>query len=167
MLDALGKEFDPLWMAEFRGFFWGEGCLSFQYVHRKDHPFPVYRLHAKVSLRQDDAALLIDVHEKLGGTLWYRNKTYQNQRFGHITNPAVVWDATGHDSLLRVSHVLEGGVLPSKKLQEYLIWREALAIHLTHARGGGYRPKYTVEERERIECLAQELHNLKVFKVPG
>lgn len=167
MLDAQGREFDPIWMAEFRGFFWGEGCLSFQFVHRKDYPFPVYRLHAKASLREDDSALLYDVYEKMGGTIWHRNKTYQNQRFGHTTNPAVIWDATGHESLCRVAYVLDGGLLPAKKRLELSVWKEALEIHLSHARGGGYRPKYTPEDRQRIEFLAQELHNLKVFKVPG
>lgn len=112
---------DPIWCAEFRGFFWGEGYLGITSWGVNPNKGSI-RLMARIqiSIRDDDADVLIDIHRKLGGVLTYQD----NNRLHAKANPICIWRVTRKAEILRVLDVLENGALPSKKRLQIAILRE-------------------------------------------
>lgn len=154
VLDQHGIPIDEIWAAEFRGFFWGEGCISVGYIPKKN----IYRVSAKISLRSDDRPLLEEFHRRIGGSLW-DSRTQSSSGF-----PSTMWDATSQKSLKIVAELLSGGILPAKKAQQLDLWKEAVGIFtarkIKHGWGGKH---YTDEQKSRFKEIKEALSEAKKF----
>jgi len=154
ILDQFGVPIDEIWAAEFRGFFWGEGCLSVMYIPKKD----LYRVLAKIGLRSDDRPLLEEIHRRIGGSLW--DTTTQSS----AGLPSTMWDASSQKSLKIVAELLLGGVLPAKKAKQLDLWLEAVSIFTTRKIKCGWGGKqYTDEQKTRMGEIKKALSEAKKF----
>lgn len=108
---------DPLWLAEFRGFFYGEGSV---YIHKRNAflwdktylPNPVYRPDLKIGLRDDDGNVLREIQRVLGGNLSFRKAIGKS-------NPSISWQLVGFRAVYPLLKLLSEGHLPSKKKKEF------------------------------------------------
>lgn len=107
-------EINPIWAAEFRGFFFGDGYLG---ITRNGirHGRAAYTARAQITLRGDDREVLLDIQAHLGGMI------YDYQKEGKTF---VVWRTRSSGDLGRVLNCLEGGILPAKKRFEIPIVRQ-------------------------------------------
>lgn len=138
------RRMDPTWAAEFRGFFWGEGCLDVAFFHRPKNALPSYTPRARIGLHEIDRPLLVDIQRHLGGTL------YDSAKCRSCT-----WQLTGKANLDRLVVVLRGGVLPAvKRLQ---LDDFAAAVAAIPVRGQNYTP----ERREFLAASKARLETLK------
>ncbi len=115
ILDKSGNIIDPLWSAEFRGLFWGEGHLSITQQKKLWSGKEVitgqfYRTAVMIDLRADDVALLQECQRVLGGGLYLQHPKDEH--------PRKRWATTNKEDTLRVCQVLSGGLLPAKKSKE-------------------------------------------------
>jgi hypothetical protein len=142
---------DPIWCAEFRGFFWGEGYLGITSwgIHPSGHIKLSPRI--QIAIRDDDADVLRDIHSRLGGVLTFQ----ANNRHMAKANPIAVWRVTRKDQIARVLDVLEGGILPSKKRLQVAIVREFLE---TVPEPGHRIPSDVYRRREDLHRRIKELH---------
>lgn len=169
MKDVNGKALDPIWMAEFRGFFFGEGYLGITRngKGRSKTSAPQFVPRAAITARDDDEAVLQDIHSKLGGLIHYdgRGKITVFEGVEHKTKPYAVWRVTSKDDVARVCDVLELGTLPSKKRHEIAIMREFLATQ--GVKRGRLNPKEQVAygkivaNRQRLAEKLKEMHAYK------
>lgn len=114
---------DPWWAAEFRGFFCADGCAGL-WQEKRSYPrtrtndvrcYYVYRPTLEFHLRADDKAFILDVKDKLGGSVSYL-------RARGPTNPAVRWQASGWPRVFSIlEQVLLGGILLAKKQRDFEI----------------------------------------------
>jgi len=142
---------NELFYAEVRGFFWGEGCVDIQKIHRSSNQYPVYRPRVRISLRSDDAEILEVIYAEFGGSLSYQT----NQ----AKNPSVSWQLTTHTDLLTFCNfMLEECHLPSKKIPQLELLKEAVELRLSGP--GSHIPE---SDRERLEEIHQELRRIKKF----
>lgn len=139
-----------LWEAEFRGFFWGEGCLTVHnYKRRKGERVDVLTRPAiKISLRDDDAAILLQFQQRLGGHIFRITKTDRPYQM-------ISWDVVNRDQCKNIVRILEVGLVPSKKLREVALFKEYL--EMAHTQGH----KYNEQEKARIQQIVAELRLLK------
>jgi len=170
MKDVNGKELDKVWMAEFRGFFFGEGYLGITTNGKERRKNRWRRKHhlarAAITLRDDDEEILKAIREKLGG-IFHREGHGRKSNFGDKefdTKPYVVWRVTSKEDVSRVCDILEGGLLPSKKRREIIIMRKFLATVGTQKRGPKTPKKeaefgLVLEERERLAAEIRRLHS--------
>ena len=102
---------DPLWLAEFRGFFCGEGCASVnsQSTGRRRQ----YQPRLAISVREDDKDVILDIHAHLGGNVlrWKRDNRASSQ-------PAAQWQLVGYSKLTNLLPLLLAGSLPAKKKRD-------------------------------------------------
>lgn len=99
--------------AEFRGFFFGEGHVDLSRSARGASLLPRLR----ITLRDDDAAILYWCRDLFGGNLSRR-----------VSVRSLCWQLTGVDAVGRALGVLEAGRIPSKKRPEVAMLREALSL---------------------------------------
>lgn len=133
-----------LWFAEFRGFFWGEGCLDVSLFNRKGNARPSYCPRARIGLNSVDLPLLQDVQRVFGGSLYYRQEV-----------DSWTWQLTGKESLLRLVEHLSVTKLPAHKHRQVAVFREVLETIPGRGRN------YTTETRDRLSTLKSELERLK------
>lgn len=171
ILDVHGVPIDPVWAAEFRGFFLGEGSLQIQQYQRSkyhsksrgkvyDVEFHGLRPVANITQRQDNRAALEAIAARLGGHVTNGNrylmvsggngKTYQSQ-------PRVVWTIVNKPGVQRVLDLLKGGFLPHTKLREI----ELMERYLTVAPAAGQ--KYTEEGRAEAWRLHEQLKRIRDY----
>lgn len=161
LLDTSGAPIAPIWAAEFRGFFWGEGSLivrsnrplakRFPHVQWKGYS---YSISAGVGLRSDDGAVLIEFQRRLGGVL--RRETYRDGSGKTIDR----WQVSATTDCLRIARVLESPTgLPFNKARQLVLWREAVEIKLSNGSTSGSR--YTPEAAERMRVLEETLRDLR------
>lgn len=127
MKDAHGNRLDPIWMAEFRGFFFGEGHLGI--TTNGTLKGKTYVARAAITLRDDDEPVLREIQARLGGLL-HRERHGKISKINgktHQTKPYVVWRVTSRADVARVCDILDAGVLPAKKRREVSIIREFLS----------------------------------------
>lgn len=118
-------EVDPIWIAEFRGLFYGEGSV---YIHKRNvqnwgenlhyGPTPTYRPDLKITLRDDDAPILIEVHRVLGGNLSPRRPRRKGE------NPALSWQLVGFRQVYNVIDYIADGTFKSKKIEQLRLLKE-------------------------------------------
>ena len=118
---------DPMWLIEFRGFFYGEGCAS---VNAQSSGRRLqYQPRLAVSLREDDVEVVLDLQEHLGGNVvrWHRETRpdYPN------TRPSANWQLVGFSKLANLLPLLLAGVLPAKKRKDLEILNEMCQVRLT------------------------------------
>ena len=163
LLDRVGTPFSPEWVAEFRGFFAGEGSLSIQVIRKKDNL--LFRPRCRISLRLDDREILEVFHIRIGGSLFYTDKQASVNSFGR-RNPTITWDASSlcHAKIIR--ELLRSPILPAKKFKEFPLWSEAIDILLDKKasyKWGGLR--FTPDQKARLLEISALLKELKVCKV--
>lgn len=162
ILDVNDRPISPLWAAEFRGFFLGEGNLEIgQYsriVNGERKKF--LRPRARLIQRDDCQEILWNIQKVLGGHVTGHKaqrlvsggngKTYTNR-------PQTVWQTVSADGVQRVLLLLDNGVFPHKKLAEINVVQRYL--NLAHSSGH----KYTDEQKEELWALKAELENLRKY----
>lgn len=159
ILDVNGQPIDPIWLAEFRGFFYGEGYLGICSwgVHPKGYPKLMAR--AQITSRSDDSAILLDIQSKLGGMVYQEgkgrkssngNKTYQS-------NPYTVWRCTKASEVRRICDTLSLGVLPSRKRDQL----QTILQYLSTVPKPGGKP--TVEQYALREQLWNQIKDLHAY----
>lgn len=156
--DIHGNALDPIWMAEFRGFFFGEGYLGIVSWGKTKFDIPKLAARAVISSRMDDAVILHELHSKLGGQIFTQlpsraitsssGKTY-------TCNPSVQWRATKAEDVSRICDILNMGLLPSKKRREIAIIREFLATVLPP---GKRVPQEIYQKRYELHQQIKLLH---------
>lgn len=131
MLDIHGNELDPIWCAEFRGYFYGEGFLGIvSWGKIPTLNIPKLMVRAQITCRSDDAPVLADIHSKLGGIFYQEHKgrkTSNREGVYYQSNPYHVWRVTKADHIRRICDILSEGVLPARKRDQVAIIREFLA----------------------------------------
>lgn len=148
-----GHPLDPLWAAEFRGFFFGDGYLSIARNGKNRADRPSYSPIAQIVARADDAEILHDIEQKLGGGVYLSFPS--NKR----SQPTKSWRVRSRAGVSLVCDVLEGGLLPSKKLDEVHVVREFMALSEPYGpRKPGFDHEYVAAERERLWKEIKELH---------
>lgn len=158
-----GKKLDPLWIAEFRGFFYADGYIgitsngiSRNGKHKK------FCAHAQVTQTRTDEAVLLDIQEKLGGTIWFegRGRISYCRGVKVVTKPYCAWRVRSRNDVERILSILESGLLPSKKRKEIPILRAFLD---TVRKTGSKFPsandrKRVLAEQERLHRAIKEMH---------
>jgi hypothetical protein len=102
----------------FAGFVDGEGCF---YINRTKHgKHNVYSPGFKLTLREDDNKVIGTIQQTLGfGQVYYASKRGK-------TNASVTYSVQSLPDCKRLIGILDLHPLRSKKLRDYLIWREAV-----------------------------------------
>lgn len=154
--DINGEPIDPIWAAEFRGFFWGEGTLAMQVQNHQGH-YRSISVAASMGLRSDDAAILTAFQERLGGVL--RTEHYRDGSGKTITR----WQVGTAADNLRIAALLESPTgLPFRKARELVLWRRAVEIKLsTGAYAGG---RYGGGQRAEMVRIEKELKALRKYQ---
>lgn len=165
ILDIHGEPIDPIWAAEFRGFFWGEGTIAIL-CGRPDANRPTksgkprqmahysIAITASIGLRSDDAALLYELQRRLGGQI-----TLENYRDGS-GKTVTRWKVGVAADNLRVARLLESPTgLPFNKAKQLTLWRKAVEAKLRA--GGTPGSRYVQEDRDFIVYAAQELVRMR------
>ena len=171
ILDVHGVPIDPVWAAEFRGFFLGEGSLQIQqYQRSKQHSkargkvydigFRGLRPVANITQRRDNRATLEAIAARLGGHVTNGNahkmvsgsngKTYTSA-------PMVAWRLVNKEGMQRVIALLKGGSLPHTKLAEIDVIERYLAV----APPPGY--KYSEAARAEAWALFEEIKRVREY----
>lgn len=142
---------DELWLAEFRGLFWGEGCADIQRYSRNG--YYLYRPRLRMQLRADDEQMLREIQEVFGGTLNYVSNESRNN------HPAYQWTLQNKEAVAWVCEkVLLSGRLSAKKKYQIEYVREAAALRagkLGHTSEG---------EKTRLAELYKIVQELKRFE---
>ena len=142
---------DPQWVAEFRGFFMGEGHICIARRRAKNQKLWNYRPELRINLRGDDAAVCYDIQQHLGGHVYpYANCSSAN------SNPGVCWVISGVkvDAILEL---LEPALLPARKLPEVSLCREFIAWR------NSFGCRLGDEGREVAKGFYQRLRALRQF----
>lgn len=146
------------WWAEFRGIFYGEGSIIL--TKPKVSGRGVLQPQMTISMRDDDSAVLRDIHEKLGGSLVpYTKRVLENPlTYGtRINNPQFRWAIVGIPNIYGVLPHLESGLLPSKKLREFQIVRKFCEARLE-------MPVVpSIEQKEILNTFYHSLRDLKRY----
>lgn len=170
--DIHGEPIDPVWAAEFRGFFLGEGSLEIgQITHNTSTAKgdKVYR-YSKVQLRprarliqrDDNRAILEAVQARLGGNITKHGRHYTVSPVNGMTytsNPTIAWYVMSTNGVQRVLDLLKGGVLPHGKLREIAVLEEYLALRPQPGH------KMSDATRARLFELKSELEALRKYQV--
>ena len=125
----LTSNIDPLWIAEFRGFFYADGYLGITTNGLSlDKKYKNFTARAQITLSQKDEKVLLDIQEKLGGNIHYENRCKTG--FVHDkpvkTGPYCAWRVRSKVDVGKVIQFLENGLLPAKKREEVKIVKEFL-----------------------------------------
>lgn len=116
-------ECDPVWAAEFRGLFYGEGTA---YVaRRKWKKGFLYTPSLAVSARLDNLAMLEDIQAHLGGKVQKYQPTVNN---GYVSKPQCRWYVVGYAPIRAIieSTNLHRGVTVATKVQEVAVLYEMI-----------------------------------------
>lgn len=109
---------DEIWCAEFRGFFYGEGCAKIDMCCGHHRP------SLSIGLRADDHAVLEDMQSKLGGHLASKSEHRRNPN----ASPELKWFVVGWSPCRYVIEAvsLASGKLGAKKQRDVDILYEAI-----------------------------------------
>lgn len=109
----------------------GEGCF---YIGQNLCSFTI-------KLRDDDAQLIEDVREQLGGI----GRVSHTRNDGGTRRPQVRWDVNRKAELVWLTRLFDAFPLRSKKARDYAIWREAVIDWAC-----GAPPSALAEPRDRL-----------------
>ena len=153
---------DPLWLAEFRGFFWGEGNFMIDLVERQIGNYLAWtaRVRVRVVQRDDEAQVLESIQSVLGGHL-YGHKRYKIVSAGngreYVNHRQITWQLQDKDTIEKVLDWLDGGLLPHSKRLQIAVMREAIAV--MRAR----RYSYTDAQKLALRDLKSRLESLRKY----
>lgn len=143
------------WLAEFRGFFWGEGNFMIDLIRRKQGND--FRVRVRLIQRDDERAALESIQKVFGGNVTTHKAFMSNDGRGYLSHKQLVWQCTSRDIVERVLDVLDCGNLPHSKRLQIPVMREALAV----LRSRRYR--YTDEQIAKLRELKTKLQNLRKY----
>lgn len=160
---------NPLWLAEFRGFFWGEGNFMIDLAERQVGKCLTWtaRVRVRVIQRDDEAEVLENIRSVLGGHL-YGHKSYKMVSGGngrqYVNNRQITWQLQDKDTIEKVLDFLDGGLLPHSKRLQIAVMRDAIAVMRSR------RYSYTDEQKQQLRELKARLEGLRKYagvKVPS
>ena len=140
---------NEVWVAEFRGFFWGEGCLDLTPFNRKGGNFTSYTPRVRIGVNAVDAPILEEIKAAFGGSIYFQAR-----------NDSANWQLTGKDRVSVVLGCLRGGLLTAAKYPQVATMQRAL--DLIPVRGKNYTDEIRAE---LMQCKA-ELERLKRDRLP-
>ena len=138
----------------FAGFVDGEGCF---YINRSTRD--TYTPGFKLQLREDDAAIIGTIRQTFGfGSIYYHSKRGK-------TNPSISYNVKSLPNCQAVIDLLDLHQLRSKKLRDYLVWREAVAC----AQQLGQLPRVSGQKYDwsRLIELKQALESGRKYQPPA
>lgn len=148
---------NPIWAAEFRGFFYADGSAAIFRAKNKGHYY--YRPILRILLRDDNKPLLLDIQEHLGGSVCQKTHSTTSAN-GYICNPTAAWKTGSYANILAVIEdvLLPGAKLPAVKRSEIELLREAVLARLDMP--------YTMraEDREVLHDYYIRIKDLKRYK---
>lgn len=159
MLDIHDQLIDPIWAAEFRGFFCGEGYLgisSWGYDPKND--CRKLRPRIQITSRSDESAVLYEFQSRFGGIVYQEHDgRISKGNYGEVYNskPYTVWRVVKADQLRLILDVLENGVIPFRKREQIQVLREFLTT-ITHV--GQKNTPEIHQKRNRLHQQIKELH---------
>jgi LAGLIDADG endonuclease len=141
-----GVALDPIWEAEFRGFFFGDGYLGITTNGVSRHTGETtFTVRAQITVRDDDIAMLHDIASKIGGKVYSETGTAKRR-------PIAIWRIRNAKQIAQICDILERGVMPSKKIAEVAVVRRFLSY--PHAFGQGFRVTSEIA-KIRHACVAE------------
>lgn len=149
---------NPIWAAEFRGFFYGDGYAGLNEFYSKEHKVPMYKPKLGISLRVDSLPLLKDVQAHIGGSV-DQTKGYINS-FGYQSNPVARWYTCSYSNIMAIIRdvLLPGALLPATKRVQIELLYEALLARLEMPYNLG------VEGRAILHSYSAHIKELKHYK---
>lgn len=159
----------------FSSFFMGEGMLRVSLDQRKSgnrhgknygkNLRPWYRQVIRITLRNDDSAVINWILKEIGGHCFHRDrreKIYNKQRGVYtFSNPVIIWQAEDLDTCERVAKMLIKNPIPCKKRVEAKYFLEYVKLKKDNYFKGKSYPK---EILEKFEFYHQKLKELKKYK---
>jgi hypothetical protein len=160
VLEAL----DPIWAAEFRGFFMADGSAfmvkasrSKKYASGKMVEIaPRYYPVLAIIVRLDDREAMLDIATKLGGRT-YESRSYSKNRNG---SPKIQWSIHGwrHCRAVIESTLLNGS-FPAKKCRDVELMYQAILDRYSMPQ------QLNQEQRLKIQSYYYQLKGLKRFQL--
>lgn len=159
----------------FAAFFLGEGMIRISREFRKAGNYKsvnygkdkkvFYRHIAKITLRQDDEAILDWVQKNIGGHVFrrgVRDKVWNKQK-GTFTwsRPTTIWQAEDLDTCEKIARLLIKCPIPGKKKEEAKIFLKYILLKRKNRILG--KP-YKKEVLVKFEEYHQKMKNLKKYK---
>lgn len=146
------------WLA---GFIDGEGCFAICRRQRKG--YASYGVFMKLTLRDDDAAILHEIVAATGiGSLFIPSqKRYQHNR---NQKPQLGWMVASKADCRTLVAILDRYPLRAKKARDYAIWRDAVEFWASQSWyvGGRRGP----QDWSPLERLAAELQDVRRWREP-
>lgn len=122
-------EIDPAFGHWLAGFIDGEGCFCISRRNYAASRHQGFNLLFTISLRGDDAAVLAEIHERLG--VGHR---HTRPALG-ASKPAAEYRVVDKAGLLRIVDVFDRFPLRAKKAADFALWREAVFHYATIRKG--------------------------------
>lgn len=119
------RDFDPAWASWFAGLTDGEGCFYVGMVSgsQKRDRWACLRTTFQISMREDDAEMILDVHRRLGfGYVSFAKRKPRGEQ------PTVRFAISALKDCHRLIAVFDAYPLRSKKRFDYAIWRDAVFV---------------------------------------
>lgn len=140
----------PEWISEFRGLFWGEG--SAMIVPNNNS----YSTIISLGLRSDDKAVLVDIYEKLGGSVVEHSTAH---RRNPLHGTQLQWRVTSIPHVLEICRLLLASpLIPAKKVGDV-----RLVMSFCEWRIARYTCPITPEERQEMKRRHEELTASRLF----
>jgi hypothetical protein len=151
------------WLA---GFTAGEGCFAIvkRYAERGVvRHGQSYRPHFRLTVRDDELPTLVELRDRLGGTL-RRKPAHRYPSQGYESKPAAEWTVDRKRDLARLVRVFDAHPLRAKKRRDYAIWREAVRLHAQLYRGKRGAGQQHVQAR--LHVLYHQLRAVRAYVPP-
>jgi hypothetical protein len=156
LFDINNNLITPEWAAEFRGFFWGEGCF---YIHPTFGNGRSFAITTKIELRKDDEEVLKEFQRRLGGKI-----SYWDYKQHKGSNPTIRWWVARMTDCQRLVKLLTSNTnLPFNKQKQLNLWTRALELKQNRALRGAIAP-YFPEEREELNMICEQLKLYKRYQ---
>lgn len=144
-------ELDPLWCSWFVGFIDGEGYFQIHSDKKSTHCY----VALTIEQREDDENILREIQKRLKcGDIYFVNMQKDRDR-GRLSSNKYRWTLRKIESIVRIIiPLLDTYPLRSKKLNEYLLWREiAWMIWRGNPHLGFYQKSYIEEIRDKLKFM--------------
>jgi hypothetical protein len=113
-------------------------------------------VHLVIEQREDNKNILQEIHKKLNcGNIYYLDMQYDRDKTGHLSSNKYRWTIGKIDSIVGVIIPLfDAYPLKSKKLQEYLLWRDIAWMI--------WKSKLGINQKLKIEKINDHLKDLRI-----
>jgi hypothetical protein len=159
----------------FSSFFMGEGMLRISDDKRKSGNRygknygktlkPWYRQVVRITLRNDDSAIVDWILKEIGGHCFFRakrDKVYNKKTGAYsFSNPIIIWQAEDLKTCGRVAKLLMKNPIPSKKKKEAKYFLDYVKLKMDNYSKGKSYPKGILE---KFEFYHKKLRELKKYK---